>query len=377
MYLKRKIKITIKPKFLVLLKIFCLFGCLFLGVFLFYLKQIHDLTRLGYSRKASQNILFSLKKDYVLSVGENKTLNAAFESNDFKEYYLDNYRKIHYVSHKNFISHVNKLLKKGYSNSDINIIFAHGDDNSVDRFIKRDKVKYLEEFFSVSYAKLDNYDRYVKYADETGEDEETTVLLVNLDIDKEDYNDSTLISDFSFEMLVNKHHYLSSEFEPDDLITIDKKYAAEDGLLCNKMAFDAYKKMSNQAEKDGYHIVINSAYRSYQDQEELINLYLNSYGQSYVDKYVAKPGFSEHQTGLAFDIGSRNVSIFSNSSEFSWMQDHAHEYGFIYRFSKKGESITQFRNEPWHYRYVGKKAAVYIHDNNMTLEEYWAMFLDN
>ena len=194
--------------------------------------------------------------------------------------------------------------------------------------------------------------------------------------DKEAYKESTLVERFSFDMLVNKHHNLSSEFTPDDLVEIDSKYASDDNLFCNKEALEAFKAMSQKAVDEGYGIVINSAYRSYQDQEKLVNNYLNSYGQNYVDKYVALPGFSEHQTGLAFDIGSRSVSIFANSREYSWLQEHAHEYGFIYRFSKRDENITEFRSEAWHYRYVGKKAAKYIYENKITLEEYWAMFLD-
>ena len=374
--MKKVSKIKIKPKFSMFLKIFCFFICISLGFFLFYCKQIHDLTSLEYSKEASKNILFSFKKDYILSVGKNETLNAAFESKYYDENYLDNYRKIHYVSHKRLILHINRLLKKGYSNSDINIILSHGNDEAVERFTERDKVKYLEEFFSVPYAKLDNYDRYVAYSDETGEDEEDTVLFVNLDLDKEDYNDSTLVEKFSLDMLVNKHHHLSSDFEPNDLVAIDKKYASDDGFLCNSKALDAYIKMSQKALEEGYQIVINSAYRSYQDQEAVVNDYLKAYGQSYVDKYVAKPGYSEHQTGLAFDIGSKNVSVFLNSKEYKWMLEHAYEYGFIHRFSKSGENITGFRNEPWHYRYVGEKAAKYIYDNKLTLEAYWAIFLD-
>lgn len=358
------------------MRFFFFFCCALLGFVLFYFKQIHDLTRLEYSKEASKKILFSFKKDYILSVGKNKMLNAAFESKYFDEKYLDNYRKINYVNQKRIVPHVNQLLKKGYSNNDINIILTHGDDDSLERFVKRDKIKYLEEFFLVPYAKLDNYDRYVTYSDETGEDEETTVLFVNLDLDKEAYKESALVERFSFDMLVNKHHNLSSEFTPDDLVEIDSNYASDDNLFCNKEALEAFKAMSQKAVDEGYGIVINSAYRSYQDQEKLVNNYLNSYGQNYVDKYVALPGFSEHQTGLAFDIGSRSVSIFANSREYSWLQEHAHEYGFIYRFSKRDENITEFRSEAWHYRYVGKKAAKYIYENKITLEEYWAMFLD-
>ena len=115
---------------------------------------------------------------------------------------------------------------------------------------------------------------------------------------------------------------------------------------------------------------------SYQEQIEVEKLYLRDYGQSYVDKFVAKPGYSEHQTGLALDIGSRKSNIFLSSREYQWMQENAYKYGFIYRFSKKYENITGFRSEAWHYRYVGKKIAKYIYENDITLEEYYAMFLD-
>ena len=164
-------KIRLKPRFARILKILGFIFCIFLGLFIFYSKQIHDLTTLGYSKKASQTILFSFHKDYVMSIGKNETLNKAFESSAFNEKYMDHYSKIHYVNHEHLISHINKALKIGYSNSDINIILSHGNDASVDRFLKRDKVRYLEEFFSIEYAKLDNYDRYLAYSDTTGEDE--------------------------------------------------------------------------------------------------------------------------------------------------------------------------------------------------------------
>ena len=91
-------------------------------------------------------------------------------------------------------------------------------DEDVSEFAKKDKIKYLEEFYSLSYAKLKYYDRYVKYSNETGEDEETTVLFVNLSMDTDDYVDPVNVSSFSINMLVNKHYKVSEDFVPDDLI---------------------------------------------------------------------------------------------------------------------------------------------------------------
>ena len=91
---------------------------------------------------------------------------------------------------------------------------------------------------------------------------------------------------------------------------------------------------------------------------------------------MAKPGYSEHQTGLAYDIGSKSTNVFANSKEYQWMKDNAYKYGFIERFTQKYENLTGFRKEPWHYKYVGKDIAKYIHDNNISFEEYYAVYLD-
>lgn len=372
----QKKKFRLKPSVVKKLKVVGVVLGVFLAVFLFYSSQIHSLTELGYSKEASRRILFQFQKDYVLSVGENKTLNAAFESDDYNEKYLDQYSKIEYQNHEHLIQNINTLIKKGYSNDNISMILAHGSDSDVTEFAKRDKINYLEEFFSLPYAKLSNYDRYVDYSNETGEDDETTVLAVNLDMDKENYEDPVIVTDFSTDMLVNKHRSLTKDFEPDDLVSIDEEYAADDTQAGSRIAVNAFIEMYKDAQKEGYDLVINSSYRSYQDQEEVCNTYRDLYGDNYVTNYVAMPGFSEHQTGLSFDIGSKDTNVFAESDEYTWIQENAHKYGFIQRFPEEYEAVTGFRAEPWHYRYVGKKIASYIYENNISFEEYYALFLD-
>lgn len=351
--------------------------CIILGIFIYYKKQIYDLCKIGYSEIASKNILFSKNKDYILKIGENKTLNKAFENDNLKLDYLDNYAKIKYVNHKDLIKNINNLLERGYSNSDINIILSHGTNDSVSEFAKKKKVRYLEDFYSYDFAKIENYDKYVNYSDETGEDELETIIYINLGLDKEDYVDSKLVSKFSVDMIVNKHNHLSNDFKPDDLTLIDNKYTGNEELYCSRIAYNAFIQMYNVAKNEGYDLVINSAYRSYQDQEDIVELYRDLYGDSYVEKYVAKPGYSEHQTGLAFDVGSANSRIFANSKEYTWMKDNAYKFGFVLRFDERYEGYTRFRTEPWHYRYVGTDIAKYVYEhNNMSLEEYYVMFLD-
>ena len=268
-----KRKFRLKPSIVRKCKVLGIILVIILGVYLFYSSQINSLTKLGYSKEASKNILFQFKKEYVLSIGKNKTLNAAFESNDYKEKYLDQYTKIDYQNQKHLIKNINTLIAKGYSNDTISMILAHGSDNDVTQFAKRDKINYLEEFLSVPYAKLSNYDRYVDYSNATGEDDETTVLAVNLDMDKENYKDAIVVKEFSTDMLVNKHRSLNKNFQPDDLVSIDTEYAADDTQKGSRIAVNAFIQMYKAAKKEGYDLVINSSYRSYEEQQEICDTY--------------------------------------------------------------------------------------------------------
>jgi len=373
----QKKKIKLKRPAIILLWVFGVFFTFLLAFFLFYQYQIHTLQTLGYTRSASKNILGRFKKDYVTSVGENKTLNAAFESDDYDEKNLDHYQKIKYQDQTHLIQNINKLIKKGYSDYEISMIVTHGDDQAVSDFAKREKIRYLEEFYSISYARLENYDRYLKYMDEEREDEETTVLHVNLNLDIKDYEQAVEVVKFSTDMFVNKHHYLAKDFKVENLVTVDSKYTVGDEKIeANREAYNAFVKMLKDGEKEDMHFLINSCYRSYQDQEETWNTYKELYGDNYVLKYVAKPGFSEHQTGLGFDIASTTSNVFVDSKESKWLFDNAYKYGFIYRYPKGLESITGYNYESWHYRYVGKKIAQYIEENNITFDEYYVRFLD-
>ena len=347
-------------------------------VLAFYFNRMGELKNLGYSEEAAKSIIFKFKYSYVMDIGENKTLNAAFSSDDYNEDNLDNYAKIDYEKQEHLISNINKLLKKGYSVDEVNLIISKGDDESVSDFVKRDKVKYIEEFLSVDYAKLENLDRYVAYKEKENDDAETTVLYVNMDFDKEDYVDPLVIDKFDDYVLVNKHRQLSSKYVPDDLVTIDDVYVKADGEIeIERNVAKAFYDMAEAASKEGLELMVSSGYRSYEDQEEITNTYLELYGQNYVDNYVAKPGFSEHQTAMSLDIASKTVDTFVNSDEYVWMMDNAYKYGFILRYPKSKEDITGYKCEAWHYRYVGKEIAEYIHENNITYDEYYVMFLDN
>jgi len=371
---KRK-RLKLKEPFISIGRIGGIILAIILAIFIFYGYEIHTIKRLGYSEKASNFILFNFKKSYVKSVHYSDTLNAAFESDSYNEKYLKYYAQIDYYKGDLLISNINSLIEKKYSVSEINVILAHGSLEDVRDFAKRDKVVYLDEYFEYSFARIRLYDRYLAYSDESGENAYNTIVYVNLGIDKEEYNEPYLVTEFSIDMLVNKHFSLSKSFVPDNLVTISSEDSVDGEIKLNGEAYRAFKQMKSDMNKEGLDILINEGYRSYSDQEELCDYYRNLYGDNYVSKYVALPGFSEHQTGLAIDLSSTSTRTFSNSKEYKWMLDNSYKYGFILRYDPKLITETQFNSEPWHFRYVGSDISNYIHEHYMSYEEYYAVNL--
>jgi D-alanyl-D-alanine carboxypeptidase len=146
-----------------------------------------------------------------------------------------------------------------------------------------------------------------------------------------------------------------------------------------------YQKMRDAAEKDKIHIWISSGFRNSATQQQLFTEEIQSFsrtGLSYNDavnkaaKSVARPGYSEHNTGLAIDINGV-LDNFDGSPAFKWMQKHAQEYGFVLRYQKDKQDITKIKYEPWHYRYVGVENAKKMNELNMCLEEYVAYLKKN
>jgi D-alanyl-D-alanine carboxypeptidase len=138
----------------------------------------------------------------------------------------------------------------------------------------------------------------------------------------------------------------------------------------------------NAAREDDVMLVARSGYRSYATQTALYNSYVNSYGQEYADKYSARPGTSEHQTGLAMDITAESINFqlddsFGKTKEGLWLADNAHRYGFVIRYPEGMEGITGYFYEPWHVRYLGVRLATNIYKSGLTLEEYYINLENN
>jgi len=201
------------------------------------------------------------------------------------------------------------------------------------------------------------------------------LILIFLTKDaKEDnfYKNIKLISNpDDYLVLVNKNNQLNFNYVPNDLESISLKYSNEDKYLRHEAKIN-FENLSEDALKLGYRIIAVSAYRDYNYQNQLFNNYVKDKGLDYALDCSAKPGHSEHQTGLAVDVegSNNNYDNFIDTKEYLWMKDNAHKYGFILRYPKGKENITGFKFEPWHYRYVGKELATYIYNNKLTLEEY-------
>jgi D-alanyl-D-alanine carboxypeptidase len=154
-------------------------------------------------------------------------------------------------------------------------------------------------------------------------------------------------------MIVNKTFSLPSDYNP--------------GL--DSEANDAFYEMAAQAWSEGITLWICSGYRTYDEQETLFAQYASERGLDEADSVSARPGHSEHQTGLCMDINSTDFS-FGSTDEAAWLAENCADYGFIIRFPEGKESITGYEYEPWHIRYVGVEAAQEMKATGQCLEEY-------
>ena len=218
---------------------------------------------------------------------------------------------------------------------------------------------------------LDREARYLAYAQAHPEAETAEIVTqVNLDLDLTPYDDARPIDDPADPLvLVNKYHGLPETYVPE-LEKLGGRYGV--GSMVPEAAA-AFRAMADAAKQDGISLRSVSAYRSYQTQQGLYQHYVSIDGKANAERYSARPGYSEHQTGLALDINTASISAhFENTAEYAWLLANCARFGFLLRYPKEKESITGYRYEPWHYRYVGQDIARTCMDQGLTYEEYLA-----
>ena len=270
-------------------------------------------------------------------VGEYQIIYKVEDNSNNKNEVIRNVKVVDKVSPVITLKGSNKVVIKINSLYDEDGYIANDNvDGDITNLVKTEK--------NVDYGKIGTY--YIKYfcSDTSGNYTEairTIEVIENVDI--------TYIKGI---LLVNKKYHLPSNYNPG----------------VNKEAYDALLRLQNDALSLGYSLPLLSGFRSYETQKYLFNDYASRNGYEKANTFSALPGQSEHQTGLAFDIGEISDN-FGNTESGIWLAENAYKYGFIIRYLKGKENITGYKYEPWHVRYVGNVAEeIYI--NNLTLEEY-------
>ena len=179
------------------------------------------------------------------------------------------------------------------------------------------------------------------------------------------------IGDITF--YLNKNNPISKDYKPDDLVKVDLPSLREEQL--RKEAMITLKDLFVAAKKEGYSIKLISAYRSFAYQQQLYDHYRKESSIADLNRIDDLPGKSEHQLGLAVDLGDYAEkyllkSDFANTKLFQWLEKNSYKYGYILRYPKGKESITGYKFHPWSFRYVGKKLALEIYESGLTFDEF-------
>lgn len=345
---------------IVIVLLLCLLG---FSLFLFFYNNLErKLKNIGYTNEEVAIILNKVPHESyneVLNLGYNKSLINILSAKN----YLDS----------NFDLYLNYYMKnKGEDINNIITIMNYNAD-----LINLPASDLLANLVQEKYYINDKVTRYLDYGNSQNVDAKKVIAIVNSNADLGFYNSiyESNLNDNNL-ILVNKFYALKNDYVPSDLITLSGQYNRGFNNKMRKEAADSFMNMVDAAKLDNIILYNVSAYRDYAYQENLYNIYIKKDGKDEADKYSARPGHSEHQTGLSLDIN--NISDdFENSDEAVWLQNNAYKYGFILRFPKGKEDITGYKYEPWHYRYVGIEAAKVIYDDDITLEEYYAYYIEN
>lgn len=281
-----------------------------------------------------------------------------------------------------------KIITIGYEKDQAQLMINNLTDEQIN-FVKDNEYNEMYyKFITQKYFLLKNYNKYIDYQkmnpnkDKNKSEEEylkEIVALVNTHASSGWYN-VELDTDTSQgdAILVNKFYKLNQDYIRDDIVKAQLSYSYADNSASEKVLL-AYKEMRKDVEDElNVRLMINSSYRSYEDQQKVYDE-RKVISLKYADSIAARPGHSEHQTGLAIDITSLEhptQKSFTESEEYKWLKNNCHKYGFILRYPEGKENITGYNTESWHFRYVGKEIATKIYEEQITFDEYYAYYIE-
>ncbi len=278
-----------------------------------------------------------------------------------------------------------KLIEIEYPKEEAIYLSKHLSNEILDELLTK---KYSESYYKILNQKYyieKNFERYVEYKEYHEKTSyEDTIAIVNVNASAGWYNETykTNTKD-NYLTIVNKFYYLDESYKRDDIkpISLQMAYANQSA---SEIVIENFKNMRTDIEQQlGVHLMVNSSYRSYKDQKAIYDDF-KKISLKYADSYAARPGHSEHQTGLSIDITSlehpyinNTENSFDQSEEYEWLKNNCHKYGFILRYPKDKEHITGYNTESWHFRYVGVEVATQIYKEKITFDEYYAYYIAN
>ena len=276
-----------------------------------------------------------------------------------------------------------KLIENGYSEEDTKTIVEKLSNDKISSILETEKNDNIVNLVKEKYFLEKNLDRYLSYLEE---EEDTSfsdvVAIVNVHADSRWYEEEFQVDTSLNElMMVNKFYTLDETYTPENLVTIPLTYAygneGDNQIL--DYAYEKFLDMWQAANDEGYYLMVNSSYRNYEEQQQTYDNLKNTVGERKADEIAARPGHSEHQTGLVVDMTSKNSPYsneFADSEEYKWLKEHAHEFGFIERYPEGKTYLTGYNPESWHWRYVGVEAATTMYEENITYDEYYAFYIE-
>ena len=223
---------------------------------------------------------------------------------------------------------------------------------------------------SLYYFDPANEERYATFASINRQVPlEDIVWMVEANLDLQPYSGAEAAAEHdSLTVLANKYFYLPEDYTPSNLVAIDNTMLWKD-------AADSMEDMIRAGASEGHRLWVQSGYRSFLAQTTIYNQYTANDGQEVADTYSARPGHSEHQTGLAVDFNTI-TDAFKETPEGQWAAEYSWVFGYIMRYTEDNTDITKYRPEPWHFRYLGKEGAARYHEEGFnSYEEYWVKYV--
>lgn len=355
-----------------LLRNFVLFAAIGIAV-AWYCSPMGRLQRLGYSIAESQTIVTILPAAEVQTVLEHAyaaDLVELLTTPEFEVTHLADYllalsaNGLSVAETVQLVNHPDYDSNRHYTGAMLKIMYAP-------YYISANAERYFAmlDAVEVEARATDDVDR----ANVTLPTPIEIVALVNANRDRDFYTDPEPADLTAGELLlVNKYYYLTADYVPD-LVALDAAYGAV-GVQLERMAYAAFLDLNAAARAAGFPLYVTSGYRGYGAQAAVFDEWVVKVGADSAPSYAARPGYSEHQTGLALDVFvvGQTTATFKSHPAAAWLAAHAWEYGFILRYTSEQENLTGYSAEAWHFRYVGKTAAAEIHASGLTLEEYVA-----